>query len=699
MPLRQAPWRPGRGHVPPGLGAVVRAVRRAAARRPAGLVAVIGTSPDGTRRPAELPATHPAPAPIPTRPAPARVAPARAEPLPMPAFGRVAPTTTGPRGWAARQGLVHPFPALPSLPAGPPTAIASAAVPRDTPFPEVTGVPRADPGHGTSVGHGASLFLRDATCPASALPGPDNTPGRTPGRGGAGRRSRNEPRPRARPRFLPRLPMPPPPRGSLRPPRWRRPGGAAGLPRPPAELIGILAVEALFLFAAVVLVANAAADRSPPRPAEFATFAAFTALAVVTGVLLTSPAAAGAGQRAEGATAAPQDSGPPMTSTWTLPVALLLPPLYALLAHVPLWLATGGAGRLGRPAGRGGSPPPARIRLHDTAALGLAGAAAAAVHHLIAPTTDPRSAERLAGSSHTFAALIAAVGVYVLVDRLLRPGHWSGGREQAVAVAVETGAALILAVLWAASPLLLVVAAPLVLLLRRGLAHAELLTAARTDPKTRLATMAYWRQVAQRETTRTRRLGRPLSVLLVDVDHFKQVNDRHGHLNGDAVLLAVADALRLATRPQDLVGRFGGEEFVVLLAEVDLDAAAAVAERVRHQVAGASTRLGRAEVTVTVSVGVACTSPARPDPLAHQASPAGPADGTDAAGHGAPGTATEPAFPGPRAAAPATDDLAILTDLLERADAALYQAKREGRNRVRTAGTATAGGAPPRPAR
>ncbi len=525
--------------------------------------------------------------------------------------------------------------------AAPATATAPVTVPRDTPFPRRTGTPRADPGHGAPVGHGASLFL-------------------------------NEPRPRVRP-------------------RPRRPGGAPGGPRPPAELIGILAVEALFLVAAVVLVANAAADRSPPRPAELATFAAFTTLAVVTGVLLTGPTAAGAGPRADGA---PLDSGPPLTSTWTLPVALLLPPLYALLAHVPLWLATGGAGRLARPPGPPGSPPPVRPRLHDTAALGLAGAAASAVHHLIAPTTDPRSAERLAGSSHTFAALIAAVGAYLLVDRLLRPGHWSGGREQTVTAAVETGAALILAVLWAASPLLLVVAAPLVLLLRRGLAHAELLTAARTDPKTRLATMAYWRQVAQRETARTRRLGRPLSVLLVDVDHFKQVNDRYGHLNGDAVLLAVADALRLATRPQDLVGRFGGEEFVVLLAEVDLDAAAAVAERVRHQVAGTRIRLGRADVTVTVSVGVAGTSNS-PGGLARPGHPPGPTPGRTRRGQ--PGTAAEPVFPGP-CPTPAGDDLTILTDLLERADAALYQAKREGRNRVRTAGTGPAGGPPPRPA-
>jgi len=184
-----------------------------------------------------------------------------------------------------------------------------------------------------------------------------------------------------------------------------------------------------------------------------------------------------------------------------------------------------------------------------------------------------------------------------------------------------------IAALWATNPLLLFAAVPPVLLLAGSLPPDELLAAARTDPKTGLANVTWWSEVAEAELARSRRSGRPLSVLLVDIDHFKQVNDRHGHLFGDTVLVAVADALRAATRPWDLVGRFGGEEFVVLLTDVDLPTAADVAERIRHQVAAIRCPLdgpptatatatggvdgggGGQAVAVTVSVGVAACGP------------------------------------------------------------------------------------------
>ncbi|WP_232295132.1 GGDEF domain-containing protein [Parafrankia sp. EUN1f] len=408
-------------------------------------------------------------------------------------------------------------------------------------------------------------------------------------------------------------------------------------------------MDALFGLSVALLVAEGVMGAGAPRATELATFATFTGLAVLTSLLGTSPVGASlagatgwaGGARGEGSIEAGRDAYPAMTTTWTLPVALLLPPLYALLAHVPLWLAA--APRRARPARRGrtgGDGPPTHNLFHDSAALGLAGAAAALAHRLLDPAIDPGSADRLAGSARGVTALFAAVTVYLAVDRLLRPRRWAAGRDHIATVIVQLCAALVLAVMWAASPVLLVIAVPLVLLLRRGLAHAELLSAARTDAKTRLATLGYWRQVATAETARSHGLGRPLGVLLVDIDHFKQVNDRHGHIDGDVVLLAVADALRHATRPQDLVGRFGGEEFVVLLVGVDLAAAAAIAERIRDSVAAVRVHLTRGEQRVTVSVGVASGAPA------------------------------------------SHDDHGVVTDLLERADAALYRAKREGRDRV-----------------
>ena len=128
------------------------------------------------------------------------------------------------------------------------------------------------------------------------------------------------------------------------------------------------------------------------------------------------------------------------------------------------------------------------------------------------------------------------------------------------------------------------------------------------------------------------RNARPLSVLMLDIDHFKALNDTHGHLVGDAVLRSVAAQLKSACRLQDEVGRFGGEEFLVVLPETDADEAVRAAERVRRQIAGSSVD----GITVTVSVGVSTFSPAT-----------------------------------------ATSEL-----LIDFADRALYEAKRAGRNRV-----------------
>ncbi|WP_198535998.1 GGDEF domain-containing protein, partial [Pseudofrankia saprophytica] len=232
-------------------------------------------------------------------------------------------------------------------------------------------------------------------------------------------------------------------------------------------------------------------------------------------------------------------------------------------------------------------------------------------------------------------------------------GHWPGARRPAVGMAVaELCSGVAIAALWAANPLLMLAAVPPALLLASSLPPDELLAAARTDPKTGLANAVWWREVAEAELARSLRAGRPLSVLLVDIDHFKRVNDRHGHLFGDTVLVAVADALRAATRPWDLVGRFGGEEFVVLLTDVDLPTAADVAERIRRQVAA-----------------VRCPLDA-PSPL-------GPGVGDDGDGEAVGVTVS--------VGAAACEPGAGLASALGRADAALYRAKAAGRDRVHLA--------------
>ena len=94
-------------------------------------------------------------------------------------------------------------------------------------------------------------------------------------------------------------------------------------------------------------------------------------------------------------------------------------------------------------------------------------------------------------------------------------------------------------------------------------------------------------------------------MLLVDIDHFKRVNDTHGNLVGDQVLAALADALQNQVRESDEVGRFGGEEFVVLLPGADATEAAKVAERLREHVRTMLTTIGDTEIALTVSIGAA----------------------------------------------------------------------------------------------
>jgi diguanylate cyclase (GGDEF)-like protein len=111
----------------------------------------------------------------------------------------------------------------------------------------------------------------------------------------------------------------------------------------------------------------------------------------------------------------------------------------------------------------------------------------------------------------------------------------------------------------------------------------------------------------ERELARSARHRRPLSVALFDLDHFKRVNDKHGHLAGDAVLRGLADRLRPDVRREDLLARYGGEEFALVLVEADGPTARAAAERVRRQVGGRPFPFAGEELAVTVSVGVATT--------------------------------------------------------------------------------------------
>jgi two-component system cell cycle response regulator len=129
---------------------------------------------------------------------------------------------------------------------------------------------------------------------------------------------------------------------------------------------------------------------------------------------------------------------------------------------------------------------------------------------------------------------------------------------------------------------------------------------AMSDPLTGLLNRRAFVEHMNRGLAGFERYGNPLSIVMLDIDHFKQVNDTHGHDGGDAVLLAVADILRGFARKTDVVARWGGEEFVVGLSHTSVPAAAIPAERMRRAIMERPFELpGGVEVNVTASLGVA----------------------------------------------------------------------------------------------
>lgn len=142
---------------------------------------------------------------------------------------------------------------------------------------------------------------------------------------------------------------------------------------------------------------------------------------------------------------------------------------------------------------------------------------------------------------------------------------------------------------------------------------------AATDMLTGLLNRRGFDAAAEALFAAARRQGRALALALIDVDHFKAINDRFGHLAGDDVLVRVARLTEASLRGADVVGRMGGEEFVILLPNADGDQASAVAERVRLAI-GASTPAGQPELSVTASIGVATLIPGEsPAALLHRA--------------------------------------------------------------------------------
>jgi len=173
----------------------------------------------------------------------------------------------------------------------------------------------------------------------------------------------------------------------------------------------------------------------------------------------------------------------------------------------------------------------------------------------------------------------------------------------------ETCAAVLVTFGVAGNLLLAFAALPVVGLLQRSLSHVKLVSDARTDSKTGLLNAATWERESAAEVIRAVRTQSPLAIAMVDIDKFKAVNDTYGHLVGDQVLKEIANTLNTLLRDYDLAGRFGGEEFSLLLPQTRAVDAFRIAERLRANIASLSIiapgATGGERVQVTVSIGVA----------------------------------------------------------------------------------------------
>jgi len=248
-----------------------------------------------------------------------------------------------------------------------------------------------------------------------------------------------------------------------------------------------------------------------------------------------------------------------------------------------------------------------------------------------------------------FAVLVAAT-VYVMGNHVLlrmadvlinrstwrESGLWLADNLWAEFVMAYLG--YIVALLWFINPIMIVPMLGVLVLIQKAMMLPKLQHEAQTDSKTGLLNIRYFNQLMAEALVRANQTGRPFSVIMADLDFLRRINNTYGHLAGDMVLIGVSQMIQLSVRHEDAVGRFGGEEFAVLLPDIEQEEAYIVAERIRVAIEASCFDVPTTQTPVktTISLGIASY----------------PQDGE------------------------------TVTELIHQADVAVYQAKMDGRNRI-----------------
>ncbi|RJQ84407.1 GGDEF domain-containing protein [Amycolatopsis panacis] len=336
-----------------------------------------------------------------------------------------------------------------------------------------------------------------------------------------------------------------------------------------------------------------------------------------------------------------------VTSVWLLPAALLTPPQLVAALGVVIYLYLAFRSWNGTRPGEGH-----RVAANATTMI-LSGFGATLAAEL-AGGQDVSTIVAAAFGYFVVNTALTGLGLYLAAPKTATPAHCLGGIDDNVLEAAILCVGGLLAMVITQQPLLSGLVILPLYVLQRSVLIKRLEELATTDQKTQLLNATTWQDGAQREISRAEREQGSFGALMIDLDHFKHINDTYGHLAGDDVLKAVAAVVKRETRAHDLVGRFGGEEFVALLPATSKEDAIVTAERIRQRISELviPTRTNEGEAVAierrTASIGVA----------------AFPLDGGD------------------------------IEEVMAAADAAVYVAKSKGRNRVVGSPAKATGGVP-----